>query len=335
MPSIAFSNFKVPQKCVGGPGLPRTLLGELKRSPDPLAEFQGRGEAGKRKQRSGNRKEWKGEEREGGKEVKKERRREWEGRREWNLPHHEILDPPLADWHDLYGGTAVQTSDVSFPPIICNKPSPRDKAPWTLLQSDSTELELSRTGRHERCYRRCKWYCSRDDKDWSITATTPDQTLSGQLRWVWIALAMNYLTIGTGYVYDVSSIVVALYEPTFKPVNSMAIKAWPDNCQFVIPCHLYNGNPSSVFERYMLSLFNRLTAGKIRVHRHYWCGLRLRSYDKTDLRPVKRSWSWSCRYGLARSCGSSHYYELSVLSTVWSSTRITIDPQCIVVCCIA
>jgi len=80
---------------------------------------------------------------------------------------------------------------------------------------------------------------------------------------------MNYLTIGTGYVYDVSSIVVALYEPTFKPVNSMAIKAWPDNCQFVIPCHLYNGNPSSVFERYMLSLFNRLTAGKIRVHRHY------------------------------------------------------------------
>jgi len=59
--------------------------------------------------------------------VKKERR-EGEGRREWNLPHHEILDPPLADWHDLYGGTVVQPSDVSLPPIICTKPSPRDKA---------------------------------------------------------------------------------------------------------------------------------------------------------------------------------------------------------------
>ena len=30
------------------------------------------------------------------------------------------------------------------------------------------------------------------------------------------------------------------------------------------------------------------------------CSLRLRSYDKTGLRPVNRSWSWSCRSDLAR-----------------------------------
>ena len=98
-------------------------------------------------------------------------------------------------------------------------------------------------------------YCRRDGVDVSYTLMTPESTLSGQSRWVWIALAMNYLTIGSGYVYDVSSIMVALYEPTFKPVKFMAIKAMPATCQFVIPYHLYNGNSSSVFWRF--SYFNR------------------------------------------------------------------------------
>jgi len=63
-----------------------------------------------------------------------------------------------------------------------------------------------------------------------------------------------------------------------------------------------------------------------------WCGLRLRSYENTGLRPLEMvlilvlysmpwSCSWFCRSGLARSWGSSHYYELSVLSTIWSMTR--------------
>ena len=34
MPSIAFSSLEVPQKCVGG-----RVTGEVKRSPEPLAEF--------------------------------------------------------------------------------------------------------------------------------------------------------------------------------------------------------------------------------------------------------------------------------------------------------
>ena len=71
MPPIAFSSIKVSQKCVGARGSTPDPTRELKRSPDSLADFQGReGERGW-KRKEGVRK---GDRREGGKEREREGR---------------------------------------------------------------------------------------------------------------------------------------------------------------------------------------------------------------------------------------------------------------------
>jgi len=72
--------------------------------------------------------------------------------------------------------------------------------------------------------------------------TTAERTLSGQSRWVWLRLGINYVTIGIGRVYDVDSILATFYEPALKPVNFMAVYGLSITCQFLIPYQLYNGN---------------------------------------------------------------------------------------------
>ena len=110
MPPIAFSSIKVSQKCVGARGSTPDPTRELKRSPDSLADLQGREGERRWKRKEGVRK---GDRSEGGKEREREgrtttrrtdggereRRRGGEGEgkgRGTHPPHHEILDPPLS-----------------------------------------------------------------------------------------------------------------------------------------------------------------------------------------------------------------------------------------------
>jgi len=83
---------------------------------------------------------------------------------------------------------------------------------------------------------------SRDASLRTLTMTTAERTLSGQSRWVWLRLGINYVTIGIGRVYDVDSILATFYEPALKPVNFMAVYGLSITCQFLIPYQLYNGN---------------------------------------------------------------------------------------------
>jgi len=91
--------------------------------------------------------------------------------------------------------------------------------------------------------------CSRDGSLRTYTLTTLHRTLSGQSRWMWIRLEMNYVMLGVGYVYDVDSILATFYESSMKPVNFMAIKALPVTCHFVVPYQLYNGTRSTYYSR--------------------------------------------------------------------------------------
>jgi len=65
--------------------------------------------------------------------------------------------------------------------------------------------------------------------------------MSGQTRWMWFRLDMEHFTVGTGYVYDVSTVLTTFYERELKAVSFIAVKALPVSCQFVIPYQLYNG----------------------------------------------------------------------------------------------
>ena len=64
--------------------------------------------------------------------------------------------------------------------------------------------------------------------------------MSGQSRWIWTRVDMNHVTVGLGYVYDISSILATFHDSVLKSVNSMAVRALPVTCQFVIPYKLYN-----------------------------------------------------------------------------------------------
>ena len=113
---------------------------------------------------------------------------------------------------------------------------------WLMTDVVAVVTAASGPTRSQRCTELCQ-----DLR--TYTLTTLHRTLSGQSRWMWIRLEMNYVMLGVGYVYDVDSILATFYESSMKPVNFMAIKALPVTCHFVVPYQLYNGTRSTYYSR--------------------------------------------------------------------------------------